>query len=325
MATKKLAELTATNQGFQKPFEVKGFTLGELLEMKTSTSVAQTPLNLKNVAVLRDNFRTNEMVTPFAVARFDNDFYLAGGRHRAFTHKDLDRALTTIFYCIFYEVETAAELNELIIQLNAARKTTGTEKKLLRLGGELGLRIGEESLEEVYASYLLIKDNKSIYQTLKTDLVARLLNADQTDIITDVMMLQLVNAVWVNSLGLGKYKNYLYLLTYDIKNITAFIDMAVPCLTESFEMTVRDNPHITRWARDGKAVLASKAASALLYRLADVFPVLPQAATKSKAPKKDSKAPVATVTVADKIKESNAVPVEPVVETVEVTKVLEPA
>jgi hypothetical protein len=309
MSTKKnvSTQLIANEVGMQKKFTVREFTLEELLEMKTATSVQQTPINQKNIAVLREDFRIREMINPFSVAYFDSNYYLGGGRHRAFTHKELGRPLDTVFSCILYEVDSAAELNEIIIQLNGGRRTSGTEKKLLRLGGELGKEIGTEELTEVYESYLSIKDTKTLIATLKTDLVARLLNCDTTGIITETMMMQLVNAVWANVFGLAKYKNFLYLLTYDIKNVNGFLHGAVEELTTSFQATITTNPHITRWARDGKALLIDKASKQLLTALPAMFTVAPKSTTsKVKSGSLAIVAPVAT-TVAEKRKEAEAV------------------
>jgi len=300
--------VTLTASEVQKPFSIREFTLDELMEMKTSTSNEQTPINTKSVDVLRDDFRINPMVKPFCVALFDGDLYLAGGRHRRHTHHDLGRPGDTVFQCIFYEVDTALELNKLIIQDNAARRSTGTEKRLLLLGGMLGQTIGQDDLTEVYEGYLLAKDNKSLYATLKTDIVARLLNADQTGVITETMMPQLVNAIWVNTLAQKKHANYLYLLTYDVQNVNAFIEMTVDTLTKSFKDTMDAHPHITRWARDGKAVLIDRATVAMREKLPTVWPVL-LPVTQSKATKPKSTptaAPVATVTVAQKQKEADA-------------------
>lgn len=309
--------LTAT--AVQKPFTIREFTLDELMEMKTSTSNEQTPINPKAVDALRDDFRINPMVKPFSVAVFDGDLYLAGGRHRRHTHHELGRPGNTVFQCIFYEVDTALELNELIIQDNAARRSTATEKRLLRLGGQLGKVIGQADLTDVYVDYILVKDYKNLYSTLKTDIVARLLNADETGNITETMMPQLVNAIWVNTLGLKKYANYLYLLTYDVQNVDAFIEMTVNTITKSFKATMDSHAHITRWARDGKAVLIDRASAAMRDELPKVWKVLPPT-TQSKATKSNT-APVATVTVAQKQAEANAVQT-PVVEVVEVVEVM---
>lgn len=290
----------------QKPFSIREFTLDELSKMATSTSNEQTPVNPKIIEGLCSDFLVNPMVKPFSVALFDEVFYLVGGRHRRYAHIQLGRPGHTKFQCIFYEVETAAKLNELIIQDNASRRSTGTEKRLLRLGGELNLVIGTDDLKEVYEGYLKEKNTKGLVTTLKTDIVARLLNADKTNVITEVMMPQLVNAVWVNTLGLKKYSNYLYLLTFDIQNVSAYIDMTVRVLTESFKHTIDSNHQITRWARDGKPLLVDRASAAMREELPGVWKVLPPKTTSKRhtsntavATIKTQKSPEATSKVND--------------------------
>ena len=94
----------AIELGFQAPFEVRSFTLGELLSMRTATTNEQTPLDVKRNEGLAQDLAAHGQLKPFIVLDLDGDLYLGGGRNRAYCHKNLlNRSEDMTFACLVYK------------------------------------------------------------------------------------------------------------------------------------------------------------------------------------------------------------------------------
>jgi hypothetical protein len=276
--------------GYARPFELKWFTLEQLMEMKTTTTVEQAPLEPKSLKTLEKEFQEGPQNEPFKVISFDGDNHLGGGRHRLDIQVNkLKRDLKTVFPCLFYVVDDRSTVNRFIVGDNTTRPVRLPEKKILELSGDLNLMVGQDCLLQEYKDLLAQNNRNQVRTIFLVDVAARLANK-KTPGITNTLMSMVVNGLWGRTFKLKMFAMSAEQFYYSAENVNAYVRFLEEKLPERLVATMKKHPSVTNWARDGKDILIGAGVALFNENKATLFPdkPVPAKVTETKAKVKAS-------------------------------------
>jgi hypothetical protein len=114
--------INTTNHIDQAAFTVKQYTISELSQCASALDEAdQAPLSDSNVSKLTKSITANGLLTPLCTALYDGSTFLVSGRNRL-ASMEASTSPMSIVTVLEYEVDTAEELIELIVQFNSSRR-----------------------------------------------------------------------------------------------------------------------------------------------------------------------------------------------------------
>lgn len=317
---------TALLEGVQRPFEVRMYSLGDLLNMRTATTNEQTPLDPKRNDALAQDLARNMQVEPFKVLDLEGELYLGAGRNRAYCQAQvLNRPLSMEFACLYYKVETVAQINSIIVQDNISRKVPKQEKVILSAAGATGKEIGRDDLTDDYQFLLDNTQLKELKTLFAAENLAKLIELLADVDLSGTTIIQIMTSTYKELFTSKKYKGRMAFFYGSPANIYALQAMLLKVIPPALRECMKAHPRVSSWSRDGKQYLVDAANKAVGENLIKEFkfPDLPESvkATESKAKKpaapkagvmQIAKAPVASTVTTPAV--NSVPPVESVVE-----------
>lgn len=256
MTNISMDNVRAVAEGVQVPFEIRLYSLAELLAMKTATTNEQSPLDAKRNEGLAQDLAAHMQLDPFKVIEADGELYLAGGRNRAHCQATLlGRPLDMQFACIVYMRETAAQINHAIVQLNNSRKTPKPEKLILSVAGATGKNVGKDDLSDNYKLALEEGALKVVKEWFIAETSAKLIDSVARLDLSGTTLIQLLTSVWTAVWTDKKCKAKMALIYRGPTNIYAFQELLLNVIPSALEATMKKHPHVRSWSRDGKQYL----------------------------------------------------------------------
>lgn len=288
--------LNALTSGVQYPFEIRMFTIAELTAMKTATSNAQAPLDLKRSEKLAQSLASTMQLDPFKVVDLNGELILGAGRHRLHCQgSTLQRPAGMAFACLYYSVTTTEQANRIIMGDNDTRPTRKPEKLIMAAAGSTGKLVGEEDLSDNYAVMLTDGALKSIKDLFLAESLAKLSQILEDTELSGTTLVQILNPVWNSIFTARLLKPVMAVFYAGSANIYALQDMFLTVLPEALRKCMERHPHTKSWSRDGKQFLIDAAIKAITDSLLNgfKFPLMPEV-TPSTETKKPAVKPVAT-------------------------------